>query len=50
VRFLIRNLKIEIELKQKGGFRKTFQHPIKSRKINLIFAKITLNDFDILIT
>jgi hypothetical protein len=24
VRFLIRNLKIEIELKQKGGFRKTF--------------------------
>jgi hypothetical protein len=40
---LIRKIKIEIELK-KGFFRKTFQHPIKSRKINLIFAKITLND------
>jgi hypothetical protein len=40
---LIRNLKkIGIELK-KGFFRKTFQHPIKTRKINLIFAKITLN-------
>jgi hypothetical protein len=50
VRFLIKNLKTEIELKQKGVFRKTFQHPIKSRKINLIFAKITLNDFDLLIT
>jgi hypothetical protein len=46
---LIRNLKTEIELK-KGVFRKTFQHPIRSRKINLIFAKITLNDFDLLIT
>jgi hypothetical protein len=45
-RFSIRNLKTEIELK-KRVFRKTFQDPIKSRKINWIFAKITLNDFDL---
>jgi hypothetical protein len=43
--------KSEIGIKIKGFFEeKTFQHPIKSRKINLIFAKITLNDFDLLIT
>jgi hypothetical protein len=47
---LIKNLKTEIELKKRVFFRKTFQHPIKRRKINLIFAKITLNDFDLLIT
>jgi hypothetical protein len=44
---LINILKTEIELKKRVFLETYFQHPIKSRKINWIFAKITLIDFDL---
>jgi hypothetical protein len=47
---LIKILKTEIELKKRVFLEKGFQHPIKSRKVNWIFAKITLIDFDLVIT
>jgi hypothetical protein len=47
-KFLIKILKVEIELKKRVFLEKAFQHPIKSRKISWISTKITLIDFDLL--
>jgi hypothetical protein len=47
---LIKILKTEIELNKRVFLEKAFQHPIKSKKINWISAKITLIDFDLVIT
>jgi hypothetical protein len=44
------NFKTEIELKKRVFLEKDFQHPIKSRKINWISAKITLINLTFLIT